>query len=106
MNGAPSSAEARTGARLMSLYQEAAAHILAEEQAAGAVSVPTGGDLVAARAAALTETHDGRARLAAYVDRLERTHGDDPAMRPFIDRFRAALTAVEAPTPTTHLEVA
>ena len=93
-----SPAEIRTGARLMRLYRDAAAHILAEEQAAEVASVPSGGDLVAARTAELVATPDVRARLAAYVDHLERTHGADPAMRQVIDGLRSLLTS--------HMEVA
>lgn len=89
----------------MAIYTEATAHILAEEQAAETAALSTGSDLVAARTVALTVTAEDRARLAAYVDRLEQTHGDDPAMRPVIDRFRAAL-AVQAPAPMSRLEVA
>lgn len=91
--------------RLMRIYREAAAHILAEEQAAEARALPTESDLVTARTVALTVTPDDQARLAAYVDRLEQTHGDDPAMRLVIDRFRAAL-ATQAPAPMPRLEVA
>ncbi len=90
----------------MAIYTEATAHILAEEQAAETAHAPTGRDHVTARTATLTATPDGQVRLTAYVDRLERTHGEDPAMRPVIDRFRAALAAAQAPAPTSRLEVA
>lgn len=86
-----SPAEIRTGERLRLIYGVAAAHILAEEQAADAAALPSGADLVGARFAELTATPDGRARFAMYLDRLEITHGRDRAMRHFIDERRAHL---------------
>lgn len=88
-----SPAEVRTGARLMRIYREAGAHILAEEQAADALSLPTRDELVAARIDALIATPDGRARYTAYLDGLETTHGHDRAMRLVIDSGRARLAA-------------
>lgn len=103
---APSPAEIRTGARLMRIYRVAAEHILAEEQAAEAASVPTGAAMVADRFADLTATPERRASFSAYLDRLASLHPDDAAMGAYIASARAAIAAVEAPAPTSHLEVA
>ena len=106
-------AETRTARRLFAIYTEATAHILAEELAAEASSVPTGADLVTARISNLT-TPDTRAQFATYLDRLTATHGRDPAMAAYIRRSRALLaeTAPSAPqigpdhTPPADEEVA
>ena len=84
-------AEIRTGQRLRRIYREADAHILAEEQATDALMIPTGADLVAARADDLVATPETRARYTAFLDRLEVTHGTDRWMRPVIDEGRARL---------------
>lgn len=61
--------------------------------------------LVGARFRDLSATPEARARLAAYLDRLETSRSCDDAMRAFIAESRAALVAA-SPTTTTHLEVA
>lgn len=96
-------AELRTAVRLMAIYAEATAHILAEEMAADAAAAPTGADLVSARFGGLTSTPEERAQLAEYLDRLETTHGRDRAMRKFIDRHRAHLTASTTETASPDL---
>ncbi|MEV4672670.1 hypothetical protein AB0K34_13530 [Actinomadura sp. NPDC049382] len=106
MTAALSPAEIRTGQRLRALYGEAAAHILAEEQAAEAASVPTGTAMVADRFADLTATPETRAAFSAYLDRLASLHPDDNAMGAYIASARAAIAAAEAPSLPPHLEVA
>jgi hypothetical protein len=75
----------------MALYTEAAAHILAEEEAADAVLVPTVGELVADR---FQDLAANPARFTAYLDGLELTHGADPAMAAYIARARVQLAGL------------
>lgn len=100
-------AEMRTAVRLMAIYTEAAAQILAEEEAAEAATKPSVDALVAARTAELTSTQVGRDRFAAYLDRLSVTYAQDPRMLAFVRRSRALLAdaagspPVDGPTRTT-----
>lgn len=95
-----SPAEQRAAARLMLLYPEAAAHLVAEEEAAEAASAPPrGADLVAARYGSLTATSEGRARFSAYLDHLSVTHAHDPVMVAFVRRHRDRLADAAGPAP-------
>lgn len=92
-------AEMRTAVRLMAIYTEAAAQILAEEEAAEAAPKPSVDALVAARTAELTSTQVGRDRFAAYLDRLSVTYAQDPRMLAFVRRSRALLADAAGPAP-------
>jgi hypothetical protein len=85
----------------MLLYPEAAAHLVAEEEAAEAASAPPrGADLAAARYGSLTATSEGRARFSAYLDHLSVTHAHDPVMVAFVRRHRDRLADTAGPAPT------
>jgi hypothetical protein len=63
--------------------------------------VPTVGELVADR---FQDLAANPARFTAYLDGLELTHGEDPAMAAYIARSRARLAAsVPATSSLDHL---
>lgn len=49
--------------------------------------------LVDERTSRMLATPQDRARLSAYLDTLDRTHANDPAMRAYVRRTRARLAA-------------
>lgn len=56
--------------------------------------------LVAERTGYMLATPEDRAKLSAYLDGLDRTHADDPAMCVYVARTRARLTDAEAKAAT------
>lgn len=51
--------------------------------------------LVAERTGYMLATPEDRAKLAAYLDGLDRSHADDPAMCAYVARTRARLAEAE-----------